>query len=311
MTNLKKKLKKRWGRKFKDHRDWKTYNRQLVKRGEYLLDLDWIQGWNNELEEMNRNKVGKPFKFPNSLIQVQGVWHSIMIPYRMIQGITMKLVEIADLPASNHYSTVNRRVNGLDIQLELSSDHFRVLAGDGSGFQAVSGGEYLREKYGKKNRRWIQLIILGDPETKEPVSFEVNVIPSSEPDSVKDQFDELIEKGVKVDEFKGDGGFDKIDLWKYFEEKRVQPTIKPDKNARVDSDSSWRNINARYRKDFGYEDWAKRTKYGLRWVATEGIFSAIKRMFGEQLAGKSEIGMVQEAKLKVWSYVALKRYGEA
>lgn len=311
MTNLKKKLKKRWGRKFEDHRDWKTYNKQLVKRGEYLLDLDRVQGWNDELEEMNKGKVGKPYRFPNSLIQVQGVWHSIEIPYRMIQGITMKLVEIADLPDSNHYSTINRRVNRLDIQLELSSDHFRVLAGDGSGFQAVSGGEYLRDKYGKKNRRWVQVIILCDPETKEPASFKVNIIPSSEPDSIEDQFDELIDKGVTVDEFKGDGGFDKIDLWKYFEKNRIQPIIKPDKNARVDSDSSWRNINVRYRNEFGYEEWAKLTNYGQRWVATEGVFSAIKRMFGEQLAGKSEIGMVQEAKLKVWSYVTLKRYGEA
>ena len=311
MTYLKRKLNKRWGRKFKDHRDWKTYNQQLVKRGEFLLDLDWVKGWNDELEAMNDGKVGKPYRFPNSLIQVQGVWHSLQIPYRMIQGITMRLVEIADLPQYNHYSTINRRVNGLDVQLVLSSDHFRILAGDGSGFQAISGGEYLRDKYGKKNRRWIQLIILGDPDTKEPVSFEVNVVPSSEPDSVEKQFDELIDQGVTVDEFKGDGGFDKITLWKYFELNRVQPNIKPDKNARKDSDSSWRNINVRYRNEFGYEDWVKRTDYGQRWVATEGIFSAIKRMFGEQLAGKSEVGMVQETKMKVWSYVALKRYGEA
>jgi len=310
MTNLKKKFKKRWGRKFKDNRDWKTYNHQLVKRGEFLLDLEWVKEWNYELEAMNDGKVGKPYKFPNSMIRLQGVWHAMEIPYRMIQGITMKLAEIADLPQYNHYSTINRRVNQLDIQLELTSDHFKVLAADGSGFQAISGGEYLRDKYGKKNRRWIQLIILGDPETKEPVSFEVNVIPSSEPDSIEDQFDELIDKGVKVDEFKGDGGFDKKDLWKYFESNRIQPIIKPDKNARVDSDSSWRNINVRYRNEFGYKDWAKRTNYGQRWVATEGIFSAIKRMFGEHLAGKSEMGMVQETKMKVWSYVALKRYGE-
>jgi len=310
MTNLKKKFKKRWGRKFKDNRDWKTYNHQLVKRGEFLLDLEWVKEWNYELEAMNDGKVGKPYKFPNSMIRLQDVWHAMEIPYRMIQGITMKLAEIADLPQYNHYSTINRRVNQLDIQLELTSDHFKVLAADGSGFQAISGGEYLRDKYGKKNRRWIQLIILGDPETKEPVSFEVNVIPSSEPDSIEDQFDELIDKGVKVDEFKGDGGFDKKDLWKYFESNRIQPIIKPDKNARVDSDSSWRNINVRYRNEFGYKDWAKRTNYGQRWVATEGIFSAIKRMFGEHLAGKSEMGMVQETKMKVWSYVELKRYGE-
>ena len=311
MTNLEKKLNKRWGKKFQDQRDWKVYNEQLVKRGEYLIDLEWVESWYDKLEEMNQDKIGRPYQYPNSLIKLQGVWHAKNIPYRMIEGITRKLVEIADLPAYNDYSTVNRRVNRLEIHLELPSGPIAIISGDGSGFQAISGGEYLRTKYGKKNRKWIQVIILGDPETKEPVSFEVNIIPESEPDSAEDQLEELIDQGVQIKGFMGDGGFDKIDFWKYLEENRIQPIIKPDKNAREDSDSSWRNINVRYRNKHGYEDWAKRTNYGRRWLATEGIFSAIKRIFGEQLAGKSEIGMVQEAKLKVWSYVELKRYGEA
>lgn len=311
MTNLERKLNKRWGKKFEDHRDWPVYNEQLVKRGEYLIDLDWVISWNDELEKMNENKRGHPFLFPNSLIKLQGVWHAKEIPYRMIEGITRKLVEISDLPAYNHYSTVNRRVNRLDVHLEIPPGSVIEVGSDGTGYQAISGGEYLREKYGKKNRRWIQIVILGDPESKEPVDFEVNVTPRSEPDSAKEQLKELKKKGVRVKGFYGDGGFDKIELWNYLEENRIQPKIKPDKNARVDSKSSWRNINVRHLKKCGYENWANRIRYGKRWVCTEGIFSAVKRMFGEQLAGKSEIGMVQEVKMKFWSYVALKRYGEA
>ena len=56
--------------------------------------------------------------------------------------------------------------------------------------------------------------------------------------------------------------------------------------------------------------WTNGTDYGKRWPATEGIFSAVKRIFGEQLAGTSEIGMVQEVKLKFWAYKSMKRYGE-
>lgn len=311
MTDLTKKLNKRWGKKFEDHRNWKEYNEQLVKRGEYLIDLEWVEGWYNELEGMNENKIGRPYIFPDSLIRLQGVWHAKNIPYRMIEGITRQLVVIADLPEYNDYSTVNRRVNRLDVKLDLPSGMTIVLGGDGTGFQAISGGEYLRQKYGKKNRKWIQVIILGDPETKEPVSFEVNIISRSEADSVEEQIEDLIDEGVEIEEFFGDGGFDKIALWKFLEEHRIKPIIKPDKNSRTDSDSNLRNINVRYRNKFGYEGWAKQTKYGKRWVCTEGIFSAIKRMFGEQLAGRSENGMVQEAKMKIWSYVELKRYGEA
>ena len=311
MTNLAKKLIKRWGKKYVDNRDWPKYNEELVKRGEYLLDLEWVRQWNVELEEMNKNKLGRPYEYPDSLIRTQGVWHTHRLPYRMIEGITRQLYKMAKLPAFNDYTTINRRVNKLDISLQVPLGKKLVLFSDGSGFQAVEGGEYLRSKYGKKNRRWVQVVILGDPETKEPVSFEVNLVPESEPDSAQRQLDELIDAGTEIKAFGGDGGFDKITLWKYLKRKRIRPIIKPDKNARTDSDSNWRNINVKCRNEIGYKGWASKLKYGTRWPATEGIFSAIKRMFGEQLVGKSEVGMVQETKMKIWTYKTVKNYGEA
>jgi hypothetical protein len=311
MTDLVKKSQKRWGKKYIDTRNWPVYNEQLVQRGEYLLDLEWVQSWDDELMKMNANKVGSPYQFPKSMIQIQGIWHAKEIPYRMIEGITRRLYEITNLPDFNHYSTVNRRVNKLDIHLDVPTGDTLYLFSDGSGFQAIEGGEYLREKYGKKNRRWIQVIILGDPKTKEPVSFEVNIIPTSEAESTKKQLNELIENNNEIIEFGGDGSFDNIEFWKYLEEQKIRPIIKPDKNARDDSDSNWRNLNVKFLNEFGYEKWAKTLNYGKRWTATEGIFSAIKRIFGEQLRAKSENGMVQEAKMKVWAYKVLKRYGEA
>ena len=310
MTDLAKKQHKRWGKKYIDTRDWPVYNEQLVKRGEYLLDFDWVESWDEELEKMNKNKPGHPYEYPDSLIWTQGVWHTQNIPYRMVEGITRKLHRMAQLPAYNNYSTVNRRVNKLDISLDAPSGEKLILFSDGTGFQAIEGGEYLRSKYGKKNRRWVQVVILGDPKTKEPVSFEINLIPSSEPDSAKRQLDELAKAGVEIEAFGGDGAFDKIDLWNHLKQEKIRPIIKPDKNAREDSDSTWRNINVKYLNQYGYDEWSTRLKYGLRWPATEGIFSAIKRMFGEQLHGTSETGMTQEAKMKIWTYTKLKQYGE-
>ena len=65
------------------------------------------------------------------------------------------------------------------------------------------------------------------------------------------------------------------------------------------------------RKDLGYNLWAREQRYGYRWSATEGIFSAVKRIFGEQIHVRSEQGMIQEAKIKFWAYQRMKRYGEA
>jgi len=311
MTDVTKKLQKRWGNKYIDNRNWPRYNEQLVKRGEYFLDLNWVRGWNDELEKMNMNKIGHPYEYPESLIRTQGIWHTHRLPYRMIEGITMQLYKMARLPSYNDYTTVNRRVNKLDFSLDVPVGKKLVLFSDGSGFQAIEGGEYLRSKYGKKNRRWIQVIILGDAETNEPVSFEVKLVPTSEPDSAQRQLDKFIDAGVDIKAFGGDGGFDKITLWEYLKRKRIRPIIKPDKNARDDGKSSWRNLNVKFRNKDGYKAWASALKYGIRWPATEGIFSAIKRMYGEQLHGKSETGMIQETKMKMWVYKTMKQYGEA
>jgi len=311
MTNVDRKLQKRWGKKYKDTRDWPQYNGQLVKRGEYFLDLDWIKSWDNEIKRMNKNKVGHPYEFPNSLIQLQSVWHSKNIPVRMIEGITKRLYIIARLPNYNDYSTIDRRINRLNITMEIPTGDILALFADGSGWQAINGGEYLRERYGKKNRQWIQVIILGDPVTKEPVSFEVNLVPSSEQESAERQLDILKEHGIIPKEFGGDGAFDNIKLWKRCEDDHIQPVIKPDKNARTDSDSRLRNRDVKLRNRCGYRKWARKRGYGRRWTATEGIFSAIKRIFGEQLTAKSDIGLMQEMKIKIWAYKTLKRYGEA
>ena len=146
---------KRWGKKFIENRDWKKYSEQLVNRGEYFLSLDFVENWNNELSEMNRNKVGAKFVFPKTLIELQALWHVKKLSYRMIEGMTREMVKLGQLPEYNDYSTVNRRINNLDFCLAQPTGEKIVVFGDGTGMQAVNGGEYLREKYGKKNRRWI------------------------------------------------------------------------------------------------------------------------------------------------------------
>ncbi|MEM2259048.1 MAG: hypothetical protein QXE46_04050 [Candidatus Thermoplasmatota archaeon] len=42
-------------------RNWKEYNEQLVRRGEFYISLDFMETWDEELEEMNYKKRGRPF----------------------------------------------------------------------------------------------------------------------------------------------------------------------------------------------------------------------------------------------------------
>jgi len=302
---------KRWGEPHKDTRDWQVYNEQLVQRGEYWLDLAWVKSWDAELEAMNAGKNGRPYQFPKSMIELQALWRAKGYDYRGIEGITRSLVEKAQLPAYDDYSTVNRRVNKLRLTFLPPKDHHLVIGSDGTGMQVISGGEYLREKYGKKKRVWLQVIVLGDAKHHEPLSVEVNIIHESEPKSTERQLVELLLAGYTIEALLGDGGLDQLSLWNFCDEQDIKPIIKPDKNAREDADSTARNRAVKERNKKGYKKWAKHHGYGFRWPATEGIYGATKTIFGEELRARSEQGLQQEARLKFWAYQRLKRAGEA
>lgn len=291
--------------------DWAAYNASLVKRGEFLLDISFVENWDKELKEMNKGKVGAKFEYPTSLIKLQSIWDALGLPLRSIEGVTNALRKIKKLPAKNDHSTIGRRIICLDFSLELpEGDDPLFLFADGTGFQVVEGGEYLREKYGKENRRWTQVVILGDPVTKEPVAIKVNSVQDSEVKAVKEI---LTEKGLKMRKlagFGGDGGFDEISLWNAIDSQGMQSAIKPDWNAKRNSKSALRNCTVAFRNRVGYEKWADSVGYGRRWPATEGIFLAVKRMFGEQLHARSEAGLLAEASLKFWAYQKMKKFGE-
>lgn len=52
-------------------RDWSSYNESLVRRGQVLLDFDVIDNWYKELEIMNKGKVGEPYSYPSSFLQLR------------------------------------------------------------------------------------------------------------------------------------------------------------------------------------------------------------------------------------------------
>jgi hypothetical protein len=265
----------------------------------------FVKGWNDELAKMNLGKVGALYRFPKTLIELQALWHALRLPYRMIEGMTYELAQLGHLPEYNDYSTVNRRVNELDFRLAVPQGDCMVVFSDGSGMQAVNGGEYLREKYGKKNRQLVQIVLLGDVKSHQPVSYEIHLIPSLESESTRRQLNILLRKGVPIIAAGGDGSMDDKDFWNFCNDQDLRPIIKPDRNAKYDVDCPLRNQHIKERNNLGCKRWARRNGYGHRWTTTEGIFSAIKRVFGEQIKATSVTGMLHEAASKVWAYQKL------
>ena len=44
--------KERWGKKYKDKRNWREYNEKLVARGEAYISLDFIETQDKDLEKL-------------------------------------------------------------------------------------------------------------------------------------------------------------------------------------------------------------------------------------------------------------------
>lgn len=304
--------KGRWGRKFVDKRNWKEYNEKLVVRGEFLLDTRWIGSWDNELAAMNKGKRGKPYAFPESLITLQGVWHQ-WIDYRGIEGVTRKMAEHGAVPMHNDFSTINRRVNALDIGFQLPQSGNVSVACDGTGMKLENGGEYRAKLYGKKKRRYVKVIIVANPNTKELYDCEVSIEGEgpSEPEFAKLSIESMLEHGLHVDKFWGDGGFDDIGLFGLLGSHGIEPAIPPRKNAVSSGGNTLRDKEIIERNKLGYKRWAKKRKYGQRWTGTEGIFSAVKRKSGECIRAHNIENALKEAKMKFWAYEAMKAYARA
>jgi hypothetical protein len=302
-------MTKRWGKKYKDKRNWVKYNEELVVRGEFLLDLDWVKSWDKEVDEMNDGKRGNPYQFPDSLIKLQAVWHQ-WVDYRGIEGITRKLVEFDKLKKCNDYSTINRRVNKIETDFELPRQGSVSVSCDGSGMKMTNRGEYRQSKYGNR-KKYLKVVISADPIKKKLLKCDVSIDGegSSESETAETHLQKLIDEGIEVDKFWGDGSFDGKELFNFLEKHDIPSAIKIRKNASLNAGGSLRRAREvkEYKKE-GYKRWAKNKNYGRRWTGTEGIFSAVKRKFGENVRSRKIRNIFKETRRKFWAYETMKNY---
>ena len=162
-------------------------------------------------------------------------------------------------------------------------------------------------------KKFIKVTISADPFSKNiyktDVSFEGEEL--SEPETAMTHIAELESEGYKVVKFWGDGAYPTHDIFDTLDHYNIQSAVKIGQNAVIDpggGGSVRRSIEVRQFQEQGYQNWAEERDYGMRWPGTEGIFSAVKRKFGERVRSKKEINMLKEAKRKFWAYEKIRKY---
>lgn len=306
------KIGKRWGPNVTYIRNWRKINEEGVQRGVFYMDFDEIRNWDKELEEMNRGKRGAPFQFPKSLILKQSIWAQLY-NYRAVEGITRQICLFAQIPQYNTYPTIFRRVTALDESFLKPKGKNISSSTDGSGMKMNMSGEYFEEKYGDGKKKFIKVTITAEPYDKDLLKVEVSLEGEglSEPEVAQKHMQELIDEGHKIDKCFMDGAGDTHDLFDFCDQHNIEPIIKIRENAVIDPEGSWRRGREveKYHK-WGYEKWAKEKHYGRRWPGTEGIFSAVKRIFSERVRSRKIENMCKEVKRRFWCYSVIKRYAE-
>lgn len=294
--------KARWGKKHKDTRDWKKYNEHLIKRGEFFVNLGFLLHWVNEVKTMNNRKVGKPFQYPQSLIEFLAMFKSKGYDYRSLEGIMRGLSKTYGPFPIISFSQIRRRI--LQLPLNFHAKYENMIAGiDGSGMKVSNRGEWIREKW-KVKRGWVKITILGDIHGNI-----IDVIVGSEERDEREDARELLRKhGESISKVLMDGLHDCEDTFDTCAQNNIEPGIKIRKNASGKGFGVRAKEVKRYQR-IGYENWSIEKGYGYRWPASEGIFSAVKRIFGEGILSHKTNAIFQEGKLKFWAYQRLKSLG--
>ncbi|MGH9986813.1 MAG: IS5 family transposase [Nitrososphaeraceae archaeon] len=291
-------------------RNWKNYNESLVRRGEILLDFDVIDNWDSELSEMNKNKEGRKFLYPDSFIKLLGYMRAYFhLPYRQTEGVVREHA-FNTLPSIPDYSNISRRINRLDIKISLdggadksdlhNDDNF-VIAIDSTGIKVTNRGEWIRHKW-KVKRGYLKIHIAVDIKRKRILSLEVTSEQVHDGKVLPVLIEDITIKQNKiVNTVIADGSYDNNNNFQFLSFKGIEPAIKVRKNSRCRKTNHYlRNKTVKMQKDDLFK-WKHSVRYGQRWIA-ETVFSCIKRMFGEYVTAIRLENMIKEIVLKASLY---------
>ena len=295
---------KRKKRKYIDKRDWKKYNEELVRRGEFYINPAFLETWNEEIKEMNAGKIGQPYLYPKSMIEFLAVL-SPKYDVRSLEGIMKGLSKMNyDFPVIS-YSQINRRVNALDLTFPVENNNIffdDVVGCDGTGIKVSNRGEWMRQKW-KIRRGWIKVVTLANKRGKI-IDVEVGI------ETMRENF--AFRKMLKIHHESigtayGDGTYDTKANFELCRQLKINPVFKIRENASSNANGSmFRKEFVDEYKELGYKKWSKKNKYGNRWLCTEVIYSAVKRMEGEYVRATKKKNILHEAKMKFWIYDKIK-----
>jgi Transposase DDE domain len=299
-------------------RDWNSYNDMLVRRGKVvtiLIEPSLVDS--DSLKKINKNKVGRPFRFATGLISAAfAVKCALRLGYRQIQGFVEDISGKLNTKVPN-FRTIWWRIDSMKtegVKFNTKGRHL-VVAIDSTGLRPVNDGEYRKMKYDQR-KEWTKLHIVVGVKTKEILNISItkgNVNDSTE-------FENLMEPiASKVATVLVDKAYDTVKIFQYCDKNNIFAGIPVKLNATNSSNKCRQRRDAieeqlgfickpgsmrlnRYltaeKKAENQERWKLKVGYGRRSLV-ESAFSRYKRVLGENIFSRKKGNVEKELIAKV------------
>jgi hypothetical protein len=230
--------------------NWPLYNKSRFKRGEILLGFDVINNWDAELKEMNQDKIGKSFHYPNTFLLLLGYAKAYFhLPYRQTEGIAQGHVK-GKVPSTLDFTTINRMISRLDMRIKEYDnknkefqDDYIVIAIDSNGIKVTNRGQWMRDKWNVKNNKkgYLKIHVAVNVMAKKILAMKVTDEHIHHSKALPELVDDIIKSNRKITIgklFADDGAYECNEIFKNPAYKGIQPCIKVRKNARI----RWKKI---------------------------------------------------------------------
>jgi len=286
--------------------DWKAVDEKLIRRGELLLTLEFLDAYGDELRTMNTGKVGRPYALTDRYVEFLTVVRFLFsMPYRQLEGFTRALNRLLPNLRSADYSGLRRRILRLDLspyEALKESNEPLTIAVDSTGIRVHKAGGWVERLHGLR-KRYVKVHFAVNAETREVVAMEVTT------DDVHDSrvFLRLLGKAERhsdVAKVYGDGAYDNSEVYEASRSRGTEAVIKPRRNSRLDTASEARRNAVGLCRHLGYREWSRLKGYGRRWMV-ETAYSTFKRTFGECCMAKTMENIEKELTAKAFIYNTL------
>jgi len=299
-------------------RDYSVDNHAMQAFEYEILDKEWTENVEADLETMNRGKFGRPFSFPDSVIEWGMTYRAAEKKnYRRAAGAVNYHLQKNGYPRISVTQFYDRAQSLAGKRMSHDTTDARVLAygsgevgpeqnvtaaADSTGMSLNKYGGWLRYYWNREGGKgWIKAHVIVNVYTEEILAYVITDEECGDVTCMERLADTAGKAGHDIEKLFADAAYDKIELWRKYWSEGIEYHVdikssQTKKYAGTTVKSNGCPLRAAHIRtiiEIGRDAWKKEIGYEIRWKV-ECAFSDLKRMFGDIMRSRVRHRMAAE-----------------